>query len=634
MGLFHMHRASAWWVGSAVIALVFASSTLVLAQEEKNKEKEKAKTQTPTQTQTKPAGTRGDQGAAAGRSGGAGQTGKADASRGGERAGNGRAGGRDPGQTGQTGKADTSHAGQTDELHRGRSGDAQGRGSGGGQSGQGQAGAAHAGQPGNAQSGPTRAGRTDSVHTASPARPGQAGTTHAGQADTPRGPSRPRADDAQGVHTRNGGTVYRRSDGTLREVHTARGAVIVHAPGGAAYVRTERPGGQVMVANRAGYGYVARPFHGGAFVQRTYFVNGAHYVNVYRPYRWGGSVFQIYFPVRYYQPGFYSWLWDPWARPVYYTSWGWSGRPWYEYSSSYFGPYRNYAAPRFWLTDFMLAAILEQAYLDRADASAASYPPNEFSSTGEVGLTPDVKQAIADEVQRQLELERSQSEAVSQISMAPSVDDSLPPSLSGPGPHVFVVSQGLDVTVVTDGRPCSVTGGDVLQMDRVPPPGATAARVVVLASRRQDCPKRSVVSVPLQELVEMQNRMRETLDRGLQSLQSHQGQGGLPTLPAMAAAPPVDAPYAVEATPDPNVADELRAASQDAVQAEQEVVGQAEEPSSAPAGQVRISLGQTIAEVQAALGAPAQIVDLGSKKIYVYKNLKITFIDGRVTDVQ
>ena len=35
------------------------------------------------------------------------------------------------------------------------------------------------------------------------------------------------------------------------------------------------------------------------------------------------------------------------------------------------------------------------------------------------------------------------------------------------------------------------------------------------------------------------------------------------------------------------------------------------------------------------LAAPHEkIVDLGAKKIYVYKDIKITFIDGKVTDVQ
>jgi hypothetical protein len=53
-----------------------------------------------------------------------------------------------------------------------------------------------------------------------------------------------------------------------------------------------------------------------------------------------------------------------------------------------------------------------------------------------------------------------------------------------------------------------------------------------------------------------------------------------------------------------------------------------------PAGPVTISLGQTIAEVESINGKPDKIIDLGAKKIYVYKDLKITFTDGKVSDVQ
>jgi hypothetical protein len=45
-------------------------------------------------------------------------------------------------------------------------------------------------------------------------------------------------------------------------------------------------------------------------------------------------------------------------------------------------------------------------------------------------------------------------------------------------------------------------------------------------------------------------------------------------------------------------------------------------------------LGQTIDQVVAALGQPDKIVNLGSKQIYVYKDLKVTFVDGKVADVQ
>jgi hypothetical protein len=39
-------------------------------------------------------------------------------------------------------------------------------------------------------------------------------------------------------------------------------------------------------------------------------------------------------------------------------------------------------------------------------------------------------------------------------------------------------------------------------------------------------------------------------------------------------------------------------------------------------------------EVVQIMGSPQKTVDLGPKKMYIYKDLKITFTDGRVSDVQ
>ncbi|HWW16698.1 MAG TPA: hypothetical protein VN310_18705 [Candidatus Dormibacteraeota bacterium] len=47
-----------------------------------------------------------------------------------------------------------------------------------------------------------------------------------------------------------------------------------------------------------------------------------------------------------------------------------------------------------------------------------------------------------------------------------------------------------------------------------------------------------------------------------------------------------------------------------------------------------IEKGMSTDQVQAALGKPEKIVNLGPKQIYVYKDLKVTFLNGRVFDVQ
>jgi hypothetical protein len=56
--------------------------------------------------------------------------------------------------------------------------------------------------------------------------------------------------------------------------------------------------------------------------------------------------------------------------------------------------------------------------------------------------------------------------------------------------------------------------------------------------------------------------------------------------------------------------------------------------SPAPSDPQSIRLGETPDQVKATLGPPEKIADLGSKKIYVYKDLKVTFMHGKVSDVQ
>jgi hypothetical protein len=47
-----------------------------------------------------------------------------------------------------------------------------------------------------------------------------------------------------------------------------------------------------------------------------------------------------------------------------------------------------------------------------------------------------------------------------------------------------------------------------------------------------------------------------------------------------------------------------------------------------------ISPGMSVDQVVALLGQPDRIADLGSKKIYSYPAQKLTFIDGKVSEVQ
>ncbi len=47
-----------------------------------------------------------------------------------------------------------------------------------------------------------------------------------------------------------------------------------------------------------------------------------------------------------------------------------------------------------------------------------------------------------------------------------------------------------------------------------------------------------------------------------------------------------------------------------------------------------LTLGQSVAEVEAILGKPTTVIDLGARKTYVYPNMRVIFTDGKVSDVQ
>ena len=414
----------------------------------------------------------------------------------------------------------------------------------------------------------------------------------------------------------NGTEIHRAPDGRLREVHTAGGGVILHSPSGVRRVELERPGGGRVVAIGHG-GSVQRPmmFHGQSFVQRTYVVNGIVIPRVFRPWSFGGREFSIYTPMHFYRPAFYSWAYSPWRRPVSY-GWGWENRPWFGFYGGYFAPYPTYASPLFWLSDFVLSTTLEAAYLSHVGAPPVYY--------GAAPMSPEARQAIADEVQRTMNQERAdQAQAASygQGSVAP------PPAIFSPnGPRTFLVAG--EVSGYAGNQEVPLSEGAVLQLTATPSPSSEYAEVAVLASRNPACPTGSFLYVKTTDLQEMQNHMQATIDQGLDRLQSGKGLAGIPTPPPQAAGT-VNAPFANEVAPDESALNALDAAIKEADQSEQGLQTQAQAPAPAPS----ITLGMPIYQVENLLGAPKSKADLGSKKIYFYPGMKVTFTNGRVSDV-
>jgi hypothetical protein len=444
----------------------------------------------------------------------------------------------------------------------------------------------------------------------------------------------PAAKGSTTVQARNGASLTRRPGGGVATLHDSkRGMDVHHNLSGNRRVVVERGDHSRIVAERGGRGYVQRPYmyHGHEYARRSYYYHGRYYNNYYGRYGYHGMYLNPYFPSYYYGAAFYGWAYNPWAAPIAY-GWGWGGNPWFGYYGGFFTPYPMYASPSLWLTDYIIASSLQASY--QAQAAALSNP---------APLTPETKQLIADEVRQEVALENSEAQAAAAPNGEPNAaSSSIARLLTDGKPHVFVAGQDLDV-VDAGGTECALSQGDAIQLAGQTAPDAQAATLTVLASKGgKECPRGDTVSVALTDLQDMQNHMRESIDQGMKELQAKQGQGGLPAAPASAKAAPVESPMAAIAPPPPpesEVAAQIKEQSQEADKAEAEAGGgtasgpgpNAAAPAAEPAN---IEVGMTVDQVTGALGQPLHMATVGTKKIYSYKDMKITFKDGKVSDIQ
>jgi hypothetical protein len=373
-----------------------------------------------------------------------------------------------------------------------------------------------------------------------------------------------------------------RSNGRPSEIHDARrGMTVNHGLNGGRRVSVEDRSHNRTVYQKGRAGYVQHPYgyHGHDFARRTYVYGGHVYGHSYMGYPYHGVYLNVYAPGYFYSPYFYGWAFNPWASPIMF-GWGFAGSPWYGYYGYYFSPYDSYPSASYWLTDYLISTDLQDAYAAHSEAGEADGAAPAVA--GPPLLTPEVKQQIADEVRNELALENNEATRSSQqqdVDPGSSGLDRLFNDAANGKPHVFVVGTALDVVDSTQAE-CSLSDGDVLLLQAAPPADAQAADLVVLASKGgQECQKQATVSVPLADLQEMQNHMRETIDQGLQELQAKQGKNGLPALPSTVPTQTTQAPYAAIAPPpDPNAATEIQQQGQQADQAETEVTAEATQP--------------------------------------------------------
>lgn len=353
------------------------------------------------------------------------------------------------------------------------------------------------------------------------------------------------------------------ANGKIRTVHTAT-VDVYRGPHGVHTIVEHRADHSVLVSSGPHSGYFQRSYvrGGRTFVARTYVSLGrtAH-TRVYSAYDYRGVHLYHYVPAFYYAPDFYGWAYYAWAGQIAYA-WGWAGEPWYSYYGPYFAPSPNYTDASQWLTDYVFGQTLEDAY-DAQQADPNAPPPDDADADtqapadgtdqdavyaqADTPVTPDLKQAIADEVQQQLAEENAASSA--SADQGSTLTD-LPQA--NQANHYFLVSTALDVTTV-DNQTCNLGAGNVLRLDIPATDSAPLATLTVSASRMSDCPAGEQITLSLNEMEEMQNNLRAQLDSGLQTLHDQQGQNGLPAAPQSAIAPP-PRPAADPPNDQPNVA--------------------------------------------------------------------------------
>jgi len=385
---------------------------------------------------------------------------------------------------------------------------------------------------------------------------------------------RPAPMGSRPIVLKSGSAIQRRPDGHISDVHDVkRGMDIHHELNGGRRISVMRPDHSMVVAERGRPGFVQRSyaFHGHDFAQRTYYDHGHVYQHFYRGAYYHGVAIHVYAPERYYAVGFYGWAYHPWGRPVAY-SWGWGPNPWYHHYGYYFTPYPVYPSASYWLTDYIIASDLQAAYAAGQESAALDQGPPE----GAVALTPEVKGMIANEVQNQIALENAEAQQNAQNQEPDPASSGIARMLSDGNTHIFVAGSPLDV-VDESGNECALSEGDALKLAAPPSPNDTAASLIVLSGKGgHECSQSATVTIALDDLQEMQNHMRETIDRGMAEMQAKQGKGGLPAAPPSAITASSAAAFAQLAPPpDPNAATEINQQLQAADQSEQDVTTQA-----------------------------------------------------------
>jgi hypothetical protein len=493
-----------------------------------------------------------------------------------------------------------------------------------------------------------------------------------------------------------GGKATTRANGQIKSIDKNGMHIDHNLHGGRKVVSDNKKTGTRVASDGKHRGYTQKPLttkNGHKYYARTTVDHGKTSSGVYRGYSYGGHDYYGYQSASYFGGGYYGWAEGGWGGGIGWdaAAWGWDGSPWLGFYG--FNPYAVYAGPAFWLTDYLIAANLQAAYLaaseglgggisvianqpwndtgmqvvqgqtynltadgiayfagdDGSAVTPAGQPhpsgPNSLapglvayslvgkidpagapfqvgphrrfvaqasgelflgmnddvnafgdnraawvvnveplgggdSSGGDsarasaaptgsdpVVLTPDVKQAIAEEIKAQIEAEKTASAGGgSSVPQPTNASGEIPPALD-PAYRNFVVNSDLSVVSASDGQECALTQGDVITRLTDAPDADNKVSASVGGTKKTDCGTGKLVAVSVDDLQEMRNHFQESVDDGLKTMAKKQGTHGMPKSPSTTQVASDIAPP----PPDSTATAQLQAQQADADQTEAQV---------------------------------------------------------------
>ena len=342
-------------------------------------------------------------------------------------------------------------------------------------------------------------------------------------------------------------------------------------------------------------GIVEHPIKPG-YLSRTY-VQGGHvlYARVYRQstfQRFGRAFsYERLVPAITFGAAYYAWATRPWSTSVSYR-WRWETEPWYAAFGGNFTPYPNYASLDEWLTDYVIAQNLRDAYessqaenapenrplapvakeappavggrpywessdpgqrpywesSDAADQrpyweepsgkdrpaqpkSSKTGNPAPDSRTGSQSRPPaeDSPPPLSGEIKTRLNTQIKQQLVERQSRATTSDTEDLPDSLK-PGHTLFRVNNPLDVAAKVSGQYCSLRANDYIErIGEMDENGMVPVKVMVGAI--SDCSVGLVTSVSVNDLEAMEAEQQQAVTDALLAASKSMGGRGLPQAP-------------------------------------------------------------------------------------------------------